>query len=786
MLPVHPSSFPPPGVACAAASSELIRIRGTVQGVGFRPMVWRAANAAGVVGTVCNDGEGVLIRAHGAALQIDNFVSTVLAQCPPLGFIADIERTPIEAAVWPSAFTITDSEATAANTQLPADAATCEACLTDTLDPANRRYGYPFTNCTHCGPRLSLMQGIPYDRANTTMSAFELCPACAAEYADPTRRRFHAQPNACPDCGPSIWLEVAGARLSERAEALQEAVARLNRGEVVAIKGVGGVHLAVDAGNAEALALLRQRKRRPDKPLALMARDLEQIRQWCRVSPEEEAALRSSAAPVVLLPRLDTDGVGDCLIAPRQATLGFMLPYSPLHHLLMAQLERPVVLTSGNRSGEPQCISNVEARERLGGIADALLLHDRPIANRVDDSVLRSMGGTMRPLRRARGYAPEPVALPKSFPQDLDLLAMGGELKGTFCLLQRGRAILSQHMGDLENHATFEDYQKNITLFTSLYQHRPQALVVDRHPDYLSSKLGREWAQARDLPLLEVQHHHAHMAACMAENAVEIDTAPVLGIVLDGLGFGDDGALWGGEFLLADYRDCQRLASLRPAPLPGAAQAMREPWRNLWAQLWRAGIAEEDFPASLASRPVETMERMALGGINSPLASSCGRLFDAVAAALGICVEGISYEGQAAIELEALLRRLPDSAAAAPSGGGYPFGRLQEGGLLRLDPAPMWRSLLDDLRGGVSAEHMAHRFQQGLAEALVAMASELAAEHGVSQVVLSGGVFQNRALFEAVVAGLEGQLKVLSHRRVPMNDGGLSLGQAAVAAARMA
>lgn len=788
MLPVQQSSPLSPGTDREAGCSELIRFRGTVQGVGFRPLVWRVAKSAGLVGSVCNDGEGVLIRAHGSTSQIDNFVSTILAECPPLASISSIERKSLEDVVWPLAFTIADSEATAVNTQLPADAATCEACLSDTLDPANRRYGYPFTNCTHCGPRLSLVEGIPYDRANTTMRGFSLCPECAQEYADPANRRFHAQPNACPVCGPQLWLEVAGSRVSGRTEALQEAAARLKQGEVVAIKGVGGVHLAVDAGNAEAVARLRQRKHRPDKPLALMAKNLEQIRQWCLVSPQEEVTLRSPAAPVVLLQRLEVDSAANCLIAPRQSTLGFMLPYSPLHHLLIAHLNGPLIFTSGNLSGEPQCISNTEARAKLEGIADALLLHDRPIANRVDDSVLRLISGTMRPLRRARGYAPEPVTLPNSFPRNFSLLAMGGELKSTFCLLQGGKGVVSQHLGDLKNLTCFEGYQKSIDLFTALYQHKPQALAVDMHPEYLSGKLGRQWAQMRDLPLLEVQHHHAHLASCMVENGVEIDTPPVLGIILDGLGYGEDGALWGGEFLLADYRKFNRLASLLAVPLPGAASAMREPWRNLWAQLWSSGIEPGDFPECLKAKPLETLEQMAIRGVNSPLSSSCGRLFDAVAAALNICFERISHEGQAAIELEALLDS-PSMRQAIELGrdpDSYEFGRLEKDSVRCLDPAPMWRSLLRDISHGVASADIAHRFHHGLARALVEMTIDLIAEHGVSQVALSGGVFQNRTLFEAVVKGLKGKVEVLTHRQVPMNDGGLALGQAAIAAARMA
>ncbi len=746
--------------------------------MGFRPHVWQLARRLGITGWVLNDGEGVLVEAFAPSRRIDEFCAALQSDYPPLARVSAIERQPVQHESVPESFSIVASAATAAQTGLPADAATCEACLADVSDPGNRRHGYAFTNCTHCGPRLSIVEGIPYDRANTTMRSFELCPACAAEYADPADRRFHAQPNACPDCGPQLWLEADGEVLARAEAALDEVASRLRAGQVVAIKGIGGIHLAVDASNAEAVARLRQRKRRPHKPLALMARDVAQIRRWCEVSADDEAALRSPQAPVVLLPRLELDEAESCQLAPRQTRLGFMLPYSPLHHLLMARLDAPLVLTSGNLSSEPQCIDNDDAVRRLAGLADALLLHDRDIANRIDDSVARRMGGKMRVLRRARGYAPQPLAMPAGFPESLDLLAMGAELKNTFCLMQGGKAVLSQHMGDLENHVTYEDYERNLELYAQLFQHRPSAIVVDRHPEYLSSKLGRRWAQQRDIPLLEVQHHHAHMAACMAENGVAMETEPVLGIVLDGLGFGDDGELWGGEFLLADYRQSQRLGGLRPVALPGAAQAMRAPWRNLWAHLHAAGVDQSLWPPALEGKPVDTLAMMLARGVNSPLASSCGRLFDAVAAAVGVCAEEISYEGQAAMELEALCGR-------ERADGGYGFAWGDEDGLLRLDPAPMWRGLVNDLAAGETAAVVARRFHDGLAHTIVELALCFAREHGVGKVVLSGGVFQNHCLFEAVSSRLGTELEVLTQQSVPMNDGGLALGQAAIAAARL-
>ncbi len=769
-------------MSCSCISSpglrrERIRIRGTVQGVGFRPHVWRLARQAGLTGTVRNDGAGVVVDVWGRAAQIENFVSTLRADPPPLARIESLRREPRDGGRPPAAFTIEASRQSAADTSLPPDAALCAACAAEILDPANRRYRYAFTNCTHCGPRLSIIEAIPYDRGNTTMRAFSMCPACAVEYGDPGDRRFHAQPNACPSCGPQPWLEADGGLVASRHEAIVAAAGLLRAGGIVAIKGVGGFHLAVDATRADAVWRLRRRKRRPHKPLALMARDLGQIRQWCHLSAAEARALRSAAAPVVLLRRRDEAVVAGCPLAPAQRRLGFMLPYSPLHLLLMAQLDAPIVLTSGNRSGEPQCIDNDDARRRLDGIADAFLFHDRAIANRIDDSVVRHAAGDIRILRRARGYAPDPLPFPAAFAAAPPLLAMGGELKNSFGLLQRGRAVLSQHMGDLEDAATLDDYRRNLDLYARLFQHAPEVIVVDRHPDYLSGKLGRELAEARRIPLIEVQHHHAHVAACLAENRYPADAPPVLGVVLDGLGYGDDGALWGGEFLLVGYRHYRRLAHLRPAPLPGGVKAMREPWRNLWARLQQTDLPAADYPPALRKKPLATLRAMQEKGLNSPPASSCGRLFDAVAAAVGLCFDGISYEGQAAIELENLLPDDPEQAEP------YPIAIDHSGALPVIDPAPLWPALLADRARSVPPGEISARFHAGLALAVARMSEQLAAEWRISTVVLSGGVFQNATLLRLVKRRLEPRLQVLLHRRVPMNDGGLALGQLAVAAA---
>ncbi|MCB1757612.1 MAG: carbamoyltransferase HypF, partial [Gammaproteobacteria bacterium] len=568
-------------------NAESIRVRGLVQGVGFRPTVWQLAQRFGLTGEVLNDGEGVLIVVQGDVTQLDDFVSALRSDCPPLARIDAIEREAVAVEPQRQTFTIAASHNTGVLTGVVADAATCPACLDELRDPQNRRHGYAFTNCTHCGPRFSIIRAIPYDRANTSMAAFRQCPACQREYDNPADRRFHAQPNACPVCGPQVWLEDNNGNRLPVENPVSQAAELIRQGRIVAIKGVGGFHLACDAASDTAVATLRERKHRYAKPLAMMARDLDQVRSCCQVSVREAEALSGSAAPIVILEKKHS---GDSLplapgIAPGQKALGFMLPYSPLHHLLMADLSRPVVLTSGNRSEEPQCIDNEDARERLSGIADAFLMHDRDIVNRIDDSVVREMAGEIRCLRRGRGMAPETWQLPGGFPQADGILAMGAELKNTFCLLRKGDAILSQHMGDLEDARTLDDYQTNLALYRQLFRHAATMLVIDRHPEYLSSKTAEAIQAENHQTLSSVQHHHAHIAACLGDNGWGLEDGKVIGIALDGLGFGEDDTLWGGEFLLADYCDSERLASFRPMPLIGGAKAMFEPWRNTYAQL---------------------------------------------------------------------------------------------------------------------------------------------------------------------------------------------------------
>ncbi len=769
-------------------ASEQLRVRGLVQGVGFRPTVYRLAREQGLVGEVRNDGDGVLITLQAEPQRITRFIDSLRHQCPPLARIDAIQQQPLYEDFIYRDFSIVESHYSEVHTVIVADAATCDACLDDLFDTGNRRHGYAFTNCTHCGPRLSIVNAVPYDRAHTSMVDFELCDACADEYSDPADRRFHAQPNACLDCGPRLSLCDRDGREIGATAAIASSARLLSEGFILAIKGIGGFQIACDARNQAAVAELRRRKQRPHKSLALLARDIGQVEEYCRLDAQELQILQSNSAPILILRRSQASSVLAGAIAPAQNTYGFMLPYSPLHHLLMRELEAPIVLTSGNTADEPQCTDNQQALDRLGAIADYFLMHDRDIVNRVDDSVSRVIAGQVSLHRRARGYAPAPLTLPLEFSQGGSILAAGGEMKNTFCLLKDGQAILSQHLGNLSNRLAFDDYIENLKLYRCLFQFSADAIAVDRHPEYLSSKHGMHLAQEGQLPLVTVQHHHAHIAACLADNGWESSRGKVIGVALDGVGFGDDDSVWGGEFLLADYRGYRRLGRFKPVPMIGANKASLEPWRNTYAQLqthlcWQQLEQENprlDLVDYLAGKPLGLIDQMMQNQLNSPLTSSCGRLFDAVAAALDLCRDQISYEGQAAIELEALVDA--NGLAKLPA---YPF-TLERGTLLEINPAPMWSALLDDIRQARPKSFIAGRFHLGLAQAIVDLVNELAAETGISTVALSGGVFQNASLLQLVTGGLsQTGLQTLVHRQVPSNDGGLALGQAVVAAARL-
>ncbi len=769
------------------SGGEQIHISGSVQGVGFRPHVWRLATELGLHGSVRNEGGAVVVELWGDAAQRESLVARLAAEAPPLARIDAIERAPLSHAFEGDGFAIETSREGDSGSGLSHDAALCPDCLRELHDPADRRHRYPFINCSHCGPRLSITRALPYDRAATSMAPFALCPACAEEYGDPADRRFHAQATACPECGPRLWLtDGEGAVQAEGGGAIEQAAQQILRGGIVAVKGIGGFHLACDAGNDEAVARLRRRKRRPHKPFAVMALELEMAARLADVAGEEGRLLQSAAAPIVLLDARGDSGLSG-EVAPGLHSIGVMLAYSGLHRLLLQAVGRPLVMTSGNRSGEPLTADNDEAQQQLGAIADAFLLHDRAIVHRLDDSVVRLIGGKPCLLRRARGYAPDSLPLPPGFANADNILAMGAEMKGSFCLLQQGRLHPSHYLGELSSLGNFDHYRRTIDDLAALFRFTPGCIAVDAHPGYHASQWGETLARRDGLALVSVQHHHAHIAACMGEHGLPRETRPLLGIALDGLGYGDDATLWGGEFLLTDYRGYSRLAAFEAVALPGGDAANREPWRNAYAQLhhalgWESVI--EEFGAlavieRLQQKPVETLATMIERGVNSPLSSSCGRLFDAAAALLGIRFDGISYEGQAAVELEQLATQ--SFAGQRP----YPVAFTLQEGIQRIEWGAMWRALLQELQQGVEASIIAARFHHTVIEAVVAQTGQLLARHNFDSVALCGGVMQNRLIAEGLSAGLEGMgLRVLLPAVLPSNDGGIALGQALVAAVK--
>lgn len=733
-----------------------IRIRGQVQGVGFRPFVWQVARAHGITGEVLNDPEGVLIFASGP--DLDGFLTALSRDLPPLARVDVVETTPHGFDSAPEGFTIAPSRGTGAETRVTPDAATCPACAEEIRTPG-RRHGYAFTNCTHCGPRYTILTALPYDRSRTVMSAFPLCPECRAEYEDPGDRRFHAQPVACPVCGPRLWYETAGQEVAGDPIAL--AVQCLKSGGIVAMKGLGGFHLACDAANPTALTLLRDRKRRPTKPFALMV-TLAQAEALAHLGHADRALLSDAAAPVVLVP---SRGTLPEAVAPGMSTLGLMLPYTPLHHLLMDAMDAPLVMTSGNLSGEPQVIGNDEARAKLSAFADGFLLHDRDIARRLDDSVERADPPMI--LRRARGRVPGVLPLPPGMP-DTQVLAVGGQMKGAIALTKGGQVLLGHHLGDLDDALCAAEFEKAIADYRALFDARTQVIAHDLHPAYRATLAATEIARAEGLRLEPVQHHHAHLAACLAENLWPLDGGPVAGIVLDGTGLGPDGTIWGGELLLGDYQGIHRAAHLSPAPLAGGDRTAMEPWRNALVRLDAAGLADEAdrlFP----KQPRATLRAAVSAGMNAPLSSSAGRLYDAVAACLGLCPARQGYEGEAAMRLEAL---------AAEGEPPYSFGPA-------LDPNPMFQALIRDIHAGMDPARIAGRFQEGLAAAFSEPARVLVESGQAKAVALSGGCFQNAGLLAAVTRRLDG-IPLLTHRVTPANDGGLALGQAMVALARIA
>lgn len=761
-----------------------IKITGLVQGVGFRPFVWRLASEMGFRGHVRNSPAGVEIVLAATTADRDVFLERLNAEAPPL---ARIDQIIVSQCVEPvgDAFDILESSGGAVATGIVPDAAICPDCRREIRDPADRRYRYPFANCTHCGPRLSIVESIPYDRATTTMRRFPLCPACRAEYLNPADRRFHAVPIACATCGPQIWLEdQTGQELAVGDEALARTVGLLRDGGIVAIKGIGGFHLACRAGDEIAVATLRQRKMRDAKPFALMAGDLSAILAHCRVSDREAELLVSAAAPIVLLGRNENRELATG-VAPGQSRLGFMLPYTPLHTLLFDALGDDVlVMTSANASGEPQVFNNEEARAKLAAIADATLFHDREIANRVDDSVCRVDEPATSVIRLARGYAPASLPMPVGFADAPPLLAMGGDLKNAFAFAGRGQVTVTQHIGDLDEASTLAELESTIGLYRSMFELKPRLVAVDLHPAYRSAAAGRRLAESLGATVVEIQHHHAHMAACLADNGVAANGGQSLGIILDGLGWGSDGTIWGGEFLVGDYTSVERVAWFQPVHLSGGDAASREPWRNARAHLL-AAYGKDGIAAALrgtaaancfAGKSIGVIDRMIENGVNAPLSSSAGRFFDAVAAVLGLCADRQTYEGQAAMELEALAEDEFSDETAWPVS--------VEVGAGAIDWRPFWSAILTDIRADVGTARISARFHHSLIAAVALTARRIAASLGIRRIALSGGVFQNRLLLEGVHRHLtRNGFEVLCHRRTPTNDGGIAFGQAAIAAA---
>ena len=757
-------------------------IEGIVQGVGFRPFIYGLARRFDLKGYVSNTSAGVDLEVEGEPAAIEAFLAGVEAESPPLARITRVATQMLPPADYAD-FHIELSQAGQRSALISPDVAICADCLRELFDPADRRYRYPFINCTNCGPRYTIIQDIPYDRRYTSMHKFQMCPDCDREYHDPLDRRFHAQPDACWVCGPKVWLEdEAGGAVA--GEPIAAVCRLLEAGHVVAIKGLGGFHLAVDAGNEAAVARLRARKRREEKPLALMSASLDAVRRYARVSPEEEAQLTSKERPIVLLEKDDPEGLIAPSVAPRNRFFGVMLPYTPLHYLILAEVAAPaLVMTSANLSEEPICIDNEEARRRLSGIADYHLFHDRDIYLRSDDSILRLAAGRPRLMRRSRGFVPVPVFVGEVVGGELpQVLAVGAELKNTVCLTKGDRAFVSQHVGDLENLETQEFFELTVRHLARILEIEPVAIAYDLHPEYLSTKWALAQAGKEGVRLIGVQHHHAHLVSCLAENGAR---GPVVGLSLDGTGYGTDGRIWGGEILVAGLEGFQRHGHLRYLPLPGGAKAIKEPWRMAFSYL-RAAYGDElprlPFLAAADPEALRLLPQMMDKGVNCPLTSSCGRLFDAVAAMCGLRTR-VAYEGQAALELEQAMAWPPD-AAVKPYGFALAEG---EAGALILDFLPTVREVAQDVQRGVAVQEISLRFHLAVVEALVAAAAQIRRCTGVDEAALSGGCLQNRFLLTRLAERLAeaGFKNVYTQAQVPSNDGGISLGQAVAAAVQL-
>lgn len=765
-------------------SARQIHISGVVQGVGFRPFVYELAQRCSLVGWVRNTSAGVDIAVQGEEAAVESFLFHLTHDAPPLAHIDSIEVKTIAMDGF-ATFEIQESESVAGAFQpVSPDVALCAECERELFDPGDRRYLYPFINCTHCGPRFTIIRDLPYDRPATSLADFALCANCQREYTDPADRRFHAQPVACPTCGPHVWLNEKGKTVGERLEAILQTRRLLREGKIVAVKGLGGFHLACDATNAEAVAELRRRKGRVGKPFALMAADIQTVEDLCAVNTAERQLLTGREKPIVILKRRTTNVTGAVVdeVAPNVDTLGMMLPYTPLHQLLLNQTNptlaaepapRVLVMTSGNLSEEPILTDNKAARSQLATLADAFLFHNRDIDQRCDDSVIRVVDGQPLHQRRSRGYAPYPVKLPFNVPT---ILATGGELKNTFCLTRDQYAFLSQHIGDMENVETMVAFEKSQAHLKRLFRIEPTAIVHDLHPGYLTTR----WARRQSLPLIEVQHHHAHIAACMADNGLTGET-PVIGLAFDGTGYGTDGTIWGGEVLIADFKTFRRYAHLEPLPLPGGDAATRHPWRTAVGYATALGLSMRALALLQGVDPqaVLIVEAQVRKMLNTPLTSSLGRLFDAVAALAGGRTT-VTYEAQAAIEMEAAARQI---TADVPV---YPIYWDEVGGTRLVRLRECLRAIITDAQRDETFGYIGARFHRTLAALAMRLCVDAKRETGLNQVALSGGVWQNTLLLELTVAGLKAEgFEVLTHRQTPANDGGLALGQAVIAAKQM-
>ena len=751
-----------------------IKVNGVVQGVGFRPFVYRIAHEHGVTGWVRNTSGNVEIEVEGTGRGVDKFVAALRSEAPPLARIDHVDVVSCSLQGY-SGFEIRESLGQAGEYQLVSpDIATCDDCRREIFTPGDRRYRYPFTNCTNCGPRFTIIDDIPYDRVNTTMRKFRMCKLCRREYDDPLNRRFHAQPNACPDCGPRLSLVDDKGDPVACDNPLAASAGLLRAGKILAIRGLGGFQLACDATNVKAVKLLRKRKRRPSKPFAVMFPSVEEIEKHCLVSKKEKGLLSSPEAPIVLVKWKQDESNVASAVADKLNYLGAMLPYTPLHHLFMSDAGLPLVMTSGNLSEEPIAKDNDEALRRLGGIADYFLLHDRDIYARYDDSVC-IVEREPQIVRRARGYAPYPIRLGFDATQ---VLACGAELKNTFCLTNGRHAFVSQHIGDMENAETLEHYENTVELYKKLFRVEPEVIAHDMHPEYLATKYAHRVAESSKLRLVQVQHHHAHIVSCMTDNGVN---EPVIGVALDGTGYGTDGAIWGGEFLVAEPGRFDRVGHLEYVPLLGGEAAIKKPYRMGLSYIW--STLGWDFPldglpiGKLGSSELKLLKQQLKRGLNCPPTSSAGRLFDAVSAITGICAE-ISYEAQAAIELE----MVAEEARRSHSSKIYPFEIVERNGLRVVKLAKLIAAIIEDVRGDVPTSRISLKYHRTMAQVVREMCLAISEDTGIRMVALSGGVFQNRLLMRLTVALLEADgFKVLTHRDVPCNDGGISLGQAVIA-----